>query len=211
MSVRSAFHTSLLVSVLIAAPVFGESLYGGMELLSDRAKALTPQTLPETQRLSSAGDLDAKAVLGFACIIGSGGLAVDPAKALALFQDAGSHGHVFAQLMVAALNLDADVRKPDVPEAVRWLKLAAEQRNTEAYYMLGAIFRRGDVGVEADSIEAYKWARLASLETANEEKRKAFDLSVRFIARDLSVEQIAQGEALAQAWLVLHGAKTLPK
>ena len=211
MSTRFIFRASLLVSALLAVPAFAESLYSGMELLSNRAKALTAQTLPETQRLSDAGDLDATTVLGFAYVVGSGGLPIDYPKAVALFKDAGSHGHVFAQLMVASMYLDGSSLKADAPESVRWLRMAAEQRNTEAFYMLGAILRRGEEGVAADSLEAYKWARLAVLTTNNDEKRKAFDLNVRFIAEDLNADQIARGEELAKTWLASHEAKTSSK
>ena len=45
-------------------------------------------------------------------------------------------------------------------EAVKWFKLAAEQRDIDAQYYLGQMYQKG-LGVERNDVEAAKWYRLA--------------------------------------------------
>jgi len=55
---------------------------------------------------------------------------------------------------------DGSIKK-DETEAVKWLRLAAEQEHAEARYLLGQAYELGK-GVEKDKAEAAKWYRLAA-------------------------------------------------
>ncbi|MFZ4799354.1 MAG: FISUMP domain-containing protein [Bacteroidia bacterium] len=51
--------------------------------------------------------------------------------------------------------------KKDLSEAIKWYRLAADQEDTKAQFMLGTYYENGD-GVEKDYFEAFKWYRLAA-------------------------------------------------
>jgi len=53
--------------------------------------------------------------------------------------------------------------KKDGAEAVKWLRLAAEQEHAEARYLLGQAYEFGK-GIEKDKAEAAKWYRLAAVQ-----------------------------------------------
>ena len=49
----------------------------------------------------------------------------------------------------------------DDTEAVKWFRRAADQRDTDAQYNLGNMYREGE-GVPQDDTEAVKWYRCAA-------------------------------------------------
>jgi TPR repeat protein len=49
----------------------------------------------------------------------------------------------------------------DKAEAVKWYRMAAEQGNVDAQFVLGYLYYSGE-GVEADTDEAIKWYRKAA-------------------------------------------------
>lgn len=197
----------LIFCFVTMAAAHAESLYSGMEILVDRAKVLTPSTLPAAKDAAAAGNGEALVVLGFAYTMGSAGLPQDNSKAAVEFERAAQRGNVFGQLMMATMCLEGTGVARDEAGAVRWLRKAVEHRNPEAAYMLGSVLHRGADGVEANPVEALKWFKVAMSITTNEGKRKAFELSAKVNANDLAEAQIALSDKQAREWLASHPAQ----
>lgn len=66
-----------------------------------------------------------------------------------------------AQRLLANAYLSGEGVAQDTAEAVRWLRLAAEQRDAAAQYVLGILYDEGR-GVPLDLREAVKWYELAA-------------------------------------------------
>lgn len=89
--------------------------------------------------------------------------------------------------------------RPDMSEALKWFTAAAEQGEIAAQSNLGDFFLNGD-GVERNVVQAYKWYYLASRESPHLRER------LSRTAEQMSVEEIAEAERLAQAWLRAHSS-----
>jgi len=86
----------------------------------------------------------------------------------------------------------------DYVEAVRWYRLAAEQGYAPAQFLLGAMYESGR-GVPEDIVLAYMWYNLAA---ANGDERRRS--RKEFTERQMTREQIAEGQRLTREWLEAH-------
>ena len=91
----------------------------------------------------------------------------------------------------------------DYKEAVKWYRLAAEQGNANAQYILGLMYCLGQ-GVAQNFIEAHKWLNIAG---ANGEK-KATEFRDD-VAKQMSPEQIAEAQRLAKEWMEAHTSASM--
>ncbi len=78
------------------------------------------------------------------------------------------------------------------------LERANIEQTGEALYDLGILFSTGQ-GVEMDYVEAHKWFNLAALRGIN----AARDWRAE-IAREMSMDQIAEAQRQAREWLAEH-------
>ena len=83
----------------------------------------------------------------------------------------------------------------DDKEAVKWYRLAAEQRITGAQSNLGLMYEKGQ-GVEQDYVEAHKWFNISGI-NGNEIGRRNADI----IEKKMTPGQIAVAVGLARKWL----------
>jgi len=132
------------------------------------------------------------------------------------------------QCMLGYKYLDGDGVEKNIPEAVKWFKLAAGNGDVYAAYTLGKTFHEGD-GIPQDYAEAMKWFRLAAeMGDANSQYRVAemyqsgTGIEKDYVAayawlslaigngankrgirdnleRDMNASQIAEGKALAES------------
>jgi len=86
----------------------------------------------------------------------------------------------------------------DYVEAVRWLRLAAEQGNPFAQSSLGTAYYNGD-GVPQDDVLAYMWYNLAATQ-GNEDGQDYKDEIEPLLTR----EQIAEAQRLSREWIAAH-------
>ena len=86
----------------------------------------------------------------------------------------------------------------DDAEAVRWYRLAAEQRNALAQTNLGFMYAYGD-GVPEDLVFAYMWFDL-SVAQGNETARGNKDIIERMMTRG----QIAEAQRRSREWIETH-------
>lgn len=78
------------------------------------------------------------------------------------------------------------------------LERADTEQTGEALYDLGILFSTGQ-GVEMDYVEAHKWFNLAALRGINEARGWRAE-----IAREMSMDQIAEAQRQAREWLSDH-------
>ncbi len=88
---------------------------------------------------------------------------------------------------------------------------AAERGHHIAQYNLGLMYATG-IGVPEDHVQAYKWLVLASAGTPDAKdldrvKRKMTKRLRKRLRRNMTEEQLAEGERLASEWLEKFEAK----
>jgi len=149
------------------------------------------------QPLADAGDAGSQYGLGM--MYGNGfGVAMDDALALKWYGLAAEQGHSGAMCNLAVIHQNGWGVPLNEEEAVRLYSLAAEQGVAEAMVSLGRHFAM-DFSDTYDPLEAYKWFSLAAL-------RDDIDASSKrdIIADKLTVEQIAEGNAMIDVWTSGH-------
>ncbi|MDA0262121.1 MAG: tetratricopeptide repeat protein [Proteobacteria bacterium] len=155
--------------------------------------------------LAAARNSSAEYYLGVMCEFGHG-VEKDISEAVIWYRKAAEDGSALAQLKLG-LNLDEGLGgvARDPAEALRWYRMAAEHGHiAEAMRKVGWIYHRGN-GVPQDHVQAFFWFGLA----AREEQRASSENSrwyseakwmLDVLAEGMSAEQIAQAQALIDAW-----------
>lgn len=85
----------------------------------------------------------------------------------------------------------------DYTEAVKWFRLAAEQGDTFAQFILGLMYEQGK-GVPQDYVLAHMWTNIAA---ANEDSAGGRDDAIEqrdSIATHMTARQIAEAQQLAR-------------
>lgn len=89
---------------------------------------------------------------------------------------------------------------PDLSEAAKWYRMAADQGNAEAQYRLGDLYYRGKGGLKKSDEEAYFWFLLAA-----RSGNKAFAVDRDETAQHLTAEQIEAVKKRSDGWTpVVH-------
>lgn len=156
------------------------------------------------QPLAESGDAGSQYGLGM--MYGNGfGVTMDDALALKWYGSASEHGHSGAQCNLAVMYQNGWGVAPDEAEAVRLYTLAANQGVGNAMSALGRHFSM-DFSEAYDPVMAYKWLSLAAL--LNE-----MDANVKrdLIADKMTPEQLAEGNALKDAWSTEHAELLTPQ
>jgi hypothetical protein len=95
----------------------------------------------------------------------------------------------------------------DERAAVKWHRLAAEQRHRVSVGFMSAFYESGNTVVDRDRVEALKWALvLKSLEREAGETSRETDARIARIRAEMKRPEIADGEARAWKWLAAHAA-----
>ena len=110
-------------------------------------------------------------------------------------------GDAMAQYFLGSMHANGKGVQQDYQQAAMWYTRAAEQGHAGAQSALADLYTSGK-GIPQDYIQALKWANLAAT-NADENVETNSDL----IARNMTPEQIAEAEKLAQEWIVTHQAK----
>ena len=145
------------------------------------------------QPLAEAGDAGSQYGLGM--MYGNGfGVAMDDALALKWYGLAAEQGHAGALCNLAVMYQNGWGVPLNEEEAIRLYSLAAEQGVTEAMIALGRYFAM-DFSEAYDPVQAYKWFSLAALLNNIDAASKRDQ-----IADKLTVEQVADGDAMVDLW-----------
>lgn len=149
------------------------------------------------QPLAESGDSGSQYGLGM--MYGNGfGVPMDDALAIKWYGLAVEQGHAGAQCNLAVMHQNGWGVPLNEEEAIRLYTLAAEQGVAEAMVALGRYFAM-DFSEAYDPVQAYKWFSLAVLLEDIDAGAKREVLASR-----MSVEQVADGNALVELWSTGH-------
>jgi TPR repeat protein len=149
------------------------------------------------QPLAEAGDAGSQYGLGM--MYGNGfGVDMDDALAIKWYGMAAGQGHSGAQCNLAVMYQNGWGVPINEDEAVRLFIQAAEQGVAEAMVAVGRHFAM-DYSEDYDPVQAYKWFSLAALLHEMDAGAKR-----EIIAARMSVEQVADGNALVEIWSTGH-------
>jgi len=88
--------------------------------------------------------------------------------------------------------------KPDLAEAARYYREAAEKGNADGQYRLGVLYTNGQ-GVPLDLVEAYVWLTLSAAGPATTETAQSLYVRER-LAERMTAEQVAEATRRAAAF-----------
>ena len=91
---------------------------------------------------------------------------------------------------LASIYLNSDSVAHDFPEAARLFRLAAEQNDARAQYILALMYQRGD-GVTKDLVQAHMWFDLAATAGFDVAADSRDDLSLT-----MSIDEISEARRL---------------
>ncbi|MEZ0224851.1 MAG: tetratricopeptide repeat protein [Alphaproteobacteria bacterium] len=113
----------------------------------------------------------------------------------AVLQKLAAEGDSNAQLNLGNYHATPHNAAPDLEQAEKWYRKAAEQGNTEAQYRLGSLYYRGKGGLRQNYEEAYFWFILAAKAGS-----KPFAIDRDETARHLTDEQVEAVGKRADEW-----------
>jgi len=149
------------------------------------------------QPLAEAGDAESQFGLGM--MYGNGfGVPMDDALALKWYGLAADQGHANALCNLAVMYQNGWGVPANEDEAMRLYLLAAEQGVLEAMLALGRHYAM-DFSEAYDPVESYKWYSLAARYGDIDARSKREQ-----IATKLTVEQVADGNAMVELWADGH-------
>ena len=184
-----AVLTVSVCSVVFAAPDL-ESAKRSFEH-TDYAAALR-----EVQPLAEQGNPDAQLFLGKMYLKGQG-VPKDPDQANKWFKQAAMQGNAESQFFLGAWYL---LSHRDIAEGLKWMQLSAEQGNQDAQLLLGKAYLQGEF--PRDPVRADMWLRLAAKNNLD-----FYQNELRVAEGQMTPEQIARGQALAESWKPQHGLR----
>ena len=146
----------------------------------------------ELKAQAEKGDATAQNKVAIRYRLGFPGVIQDDAEAEKWFRKSADQGNAEGQDGLGfCYRYGLGVTKNDV-EAVKWYRKAAEQGYDVAQYNLGYMYYDGE-GAPKDYVQSYKWQLLATSH-GNESAKKL----VSFLEKNMTLEQIAEGQKLAR-------------
>ena len=146
----------------------------------------------ELKAQAEKGDATAQNKVAIRYRLGFPGVIQDDAEAEKWFRKSADQGNAEGQDGLGfCYRYGLGVTKDDV-EAVKWYRKAAEQGYDVAQYNLGYMYYDGE-GAPKDYVQSYKWQLLATSH-GNESAKKL----VSFLEKNMTLEQIAEGQKLAR-------------
>src|SRR5262245_23318234 len=176
--------TALIMSLLIA--------------VAAQAAASGAQSLNDIRQRAEQGDPQAQFELGVRYRQGRD-VAADSSAAVEGFRKAAAQSNADAVVALATMYGSGRGVEKDLSRSVFWFRSAAELGHASAQFNLGGLYARGE-GVTQDYIEAYKWQSLAITRAADRPDVPTFTASRDALARQLTVEQIAEANARIRQW-----------
>ena len=150
--------------------------------------------LKEITPLAKAGNADAQHLLGLMYYMGRG-VKRDYKLAFEWHSKAAQQGKADAQYVLGAMYYTGNAVPQDHKRAVYWFRKAAEQGHPDAQNALGMMYRYHVAGMPKDSVIAYMlWNLAAANGNMNAVEQRAA------ISKQMTQEQIEEGQALSAAW-----------
>lgn len=186
----------LFVAVILALGQHAGAMAGFTEGANAYNAHHYERALKEVVPLAEAGNADAQHLLGLMYYMGRG-VRRDYKEAMLWHRKAALQGKADAQYVVGAMYYTGNSVPLDQKLAVSWFRKAAEQGHPEAQHALGLMYRYHQAGMPQDMALAYMlWNLAAASGHVNATEQRAA------IARQMTQEQIEEGQALSRAWRV---------
>lgn len=176
-----------------------------MYYLDPRSPLVRPDPARALQLYRAAaaqGDLSSQYMLGWMLLAGAA-FGPDFAEARDWLEKAAAQGNSDAMTLLGIMLRDGKGGNTDLTGALVRFRQAADLENGHAYLDLAAAYANGE-GVKADSVQAYKWARIASRNAGSGNFGKAVKSYSATLAAVMQPQQIDEATMQAQAWLSLH-------
>lgn len=184
----------IIVAVAIAIGLCGNAQAGFAEGATAYNAKNYALALKEIRPLALAGHADAQHLLGLMHYMGRG-VARDYKQALTWHRKAAMQGKADAMYVIGAMYYTGNAVPQDHKQAVHWFRQASERGHAEAQYALGLMYRYHVAGMPHDRVIAYM---LFNLSAASGNKN-AIDQRTA-IVRNMTQQQIQEGQALSAAW-----------
>ncbi len=213
----AGFASALIATVvLFAAPAIGETPSApDQDAVLTEAIALAEEGELDAAhalfaQLAGAGNAEAMYHLGAIHHSGARGSENLPA-AVYWYEKAAEAGVPEAQLALGSLYFKGKGVPKDLAKALELFAAAAEAGLLAAQYNLAMMHAAGlahskEYGAEEDKPRAYKWFTvvLARLDAEDSGERAVVEESLTFLKEEMTAEEIAEGKAMAKAWLSAH-------
>ncbi len=167
----------------------GDFYVDGTVLLRDYAEAAKLYC-----EAADAGLVDAQVNCGLVYQSGQG-VEPDAAKALANFERAAEQGSIVAINLAATAYVNGDGADVDHEKAKMLFEKGAEQGNGLSFYELARLLAFPQDPEEADTLEAYMYANLASVRGVEDAVTLREELEAQMTSSDILV-----GQAMARDW-----------
>lgn len=143
---------------------------------------------------AARSNLNAKFMLGMMYHDGKG-VHQSYNRALRWYTDAADQGHIYAQFTLGVMYYNAVGVARDYAKALYYYELSAEQGDVDGQLALGHMYDVG-FGTEKDHVKAVMWYTIAQ----RSGNRLAGEV-LREIEAEVDAKTLADGRALARAWL----------
>ncbi|MDL2356828.1 MAG: tetratricopeptide repeat protein, partial [Pseudomonadota bacterium] len=184
----------LFVAVTLALALHAGAMAGFTEGANAYNARNYELALKEIAPLAKAGNADAQHLLGLMYYMGRG-VKRDYPLALLWHRKAALQGKADAQYVVGAMYYTGNAVPQDQKLAVLWFRKAAEQGHADAQHALGLMYRYHVAGMPQDVVLAYMlWNLAAAGGNMNATEQRAA------IARQMTQEQIEEGQAMSRTW-----------
>jgi uncharacterized protein len=148
--------------------------------------------------LAAQGNTDAQLLLGEMYMKGQGVLK-DSDQAMKWFTTSAAQGNADAQFFLGAMYL---LPQRDIAEGLKWLRLSAKQGHQDAQLLLGKTYLQGAKQIPPDPVQAEMWLQLAA-----KNNLEFYQAELVAAERQMTLDQVAKGKALAEAWKPQHGLR----
>ncbi|MGZ3182886.1 MAG: tetratricopeptide repeat protein [Telluria sp.] len=184
----------IIVAITIALGLCGNAQAGFTEGANAYNAKNYALALKEITPLAKAGNADAQHLLGLMYYMGRG-VKRDYKQAFEWHRKAAVQGKADAQYVIGAMYYTGNAVPQDHKQAVYWFRKAAEQGHAEAQQALGLLYRYHQAGLPQDPVIAYMlWNLAAASGNMSAVEQRAS------ISKQMTPEQIEEGQALSAAW-----------
>ncbi len=182
----------IILLTLAGAPAFAQNFNDGVAAfqLGDYQTAIK-NWMP----LAHKGDAEAQRNVGIMFQQGLG-VPLSEVEAAHWYRQAAENGHARAQQNLGAMYEEGAGVIQDYPEAAKWYRFAAAGGNVNAKLNLGVMLERGVPGMPLNIVQAHMWYNLAGSQGSVEAAKFREEVAI-----DMSREQVAEAQRLAQEWL----------
>lgn len=158
----------------------------------------TEATLAWMRRAAESGNPVAQWILGLKLALGWAGTEKRPVEARAWLERAADQGHSPAASSLAVLLRFGDGLPAEPEVSAAWARKAAEAGEADAQHALAERYYHGEGGIKKDLVSAYVWAVVARANGYYPLAALSSDITPETISRELSPEQVKQGDVLAR-------------